>query len=162
MFEIARKDSHSVMNSKEKEKSEKPILFKIEDSNILSLLKKKTLRFEIKKKNEKKSSLKKSEPNSKEGRWTLEEHSNFVKAIAKYHTIWKKIEKEMISKIRTRKQIISYFQKFFKKLKKCKDNKLGIDFTSKFIINIKDMKKHIETVNSNYNIVDIFMHVSKD
>ena len=46
--------------------------------------------------------------------------------------------------------------------KKCKDDKLGIDFTLKFIVNIKDMKKHIKTVNGNYNIVDIFMHFSKD
>ena len=156
MFKITREESKSEKKSKEKE--EKPILFQIEDANVLNLLKKKTLRFKVKKK----SLLRKNDQKSKGGRWTLDEHINFLEAIDKYGTNWKKIEKGMSSKTRTRIQIISHFQKFFKKLKSCKDAKLGIDFTSKSIVNLEDMKKHIKTVNNTYKIVDIFLHFTKD
>ena len=143
-----------------KEKTEKKILFKIENSNDLNLLQKKTLRFETTKKNVKK--LKQNEQTSKEGRWTFEEHYHFLEAISKYGSNWKKIEEAMISKARTRLQIISHFQKFFKKLKTCKDTKLGIDFTSKSIVNLEDMIQHVKTVNTNYSVVDIFLYFSKD
>ncbi len=143
-----------------KAKVEKTVLFKIENSTDLNLLKKKTLRFETTKKNVKKT--KQNEQTSKEGRWTFEEHYHFLEAISKYGSNWKKIEEAMISKARTRLQIISHFQKFFKKLKTCKDTKLGIDFTSKSIVNLEDMIQHIKTVNANYNIVEIFLYFSKD
>ena len=143
-----------------KKKTEKTVLFKIENPNELNLLQKKTLRFETKKKYVKR--IKNNEQNSKEGRWTLEEHYHFLEAISKYGSNWKKIEEAMISKARTRLQIISHFQKFFKKLKTCKDSKLGIDFTSKSIVNLEDMVQHIKAVNSNYNVVDIFLYFSKD
>ena len=143
-----------------KAKIEKTALFKIENPNELNLLQKKTLRFETKKKYVKR--IKNNEQNSKEGRWTLEEHYHFLEAISKYGSNWKKIEEAMISKARTRLQIISHFQKFFKKLKTFKDSKLGIDFTSKSIVNLEDMVQHIKAVNSNYNVVDIFLYFSKD
>jgi SHAQKYF class myb-like DNA-binding protein len=143
-----------------KAKVEKTVLFKIENSTDLNLLKKKTLRFETTKKNVKK--IKQNEQNAKEGRWTFEEHYHFLEAISKYGSNWKKIEEAMITKARTRLQINSHFQKFFKKLKTCKDTKLGIDFTSKSIVNLEDMIKHIKTVNVNYNVVDIFLYFSKD
>ena len=130
-----------------KKKTEKTALFKIENPKELNLLQKKTLRFETKKKYVKR--IKSNEQNSKEGRWTFEEHYHFLEAISKYGSNWKKIEEAMISKARTRLQIISHFQKFFKKLKTCKDSKLGIDFTSKSIVNLEDMIKHIKTVNVN-------------
>ena len=143
-----------------KAKVEKTVLFKIENSTDLNLLKKKTLRFETTKKNVKK--IKQNEQNAKEGRWTFEEHYHFLEAISKYGSNWKKIEEAMITKARTRLQINSHFQKFFKKLKTCKDTKLGIDFTSKSIVNLEDMIQHIKTVNANYNIVEIFLYFSKD
>ena len=143
-----------------KAKVEKTVLFKIENSTDLNLLKKKTLRFETTKKNVKK--IKQNEQNAKEGRWTFEEHCHFLEAISKYGSNWKKIEEAMITKARTRLQINSHFQKFFKKLKTCKDTKLGIDFTSKSIVNLEDMIQHIKTVNANYNIVEIFLYFSKD
>ena len=160
MFEKNNETSLSETDSKEKVKPEKTILFKIKDSNDLNLLNKKTLRFEVKKKNAKR--LKQKEQNSKEGRWTFEEHIHFLEAISKYGTNWKKIEETMLSKSRTRTQIISHFQKFFKKLKTCKDTKLGIDFTSKLIVNLEDMVQHIKSVNNEYNVVDIFIKFSKD
>ena len=143
-----------------KAKVEKTVLFKIENSTDLNLLKKKTLRFETTKKNVKKT--KQNEQTSKEGRWTFEEHYHFLEAISKYGSNWKKIEEAMITKARTRLQMHSHFQKFFKKLKTCKDTKLGIDFTSKSIVNLEDMIQHIKTVNANYNIVEIFLYFSKD
>ena len=157
---LEKNNEISLSDIDSKEKAEKTALFKIENSNDLNLLQKKTLRFETTKKNGKKT--KKNEQPSKEGRWTFEEHYHFLEAISKYGSNWKKIEEEMISKARTRLQIISHFQKFFKKLKTCKDSKLGIDFTSKSIVNLEDMIQHIKTVNVNYNIVDIFLYFSKD
>ena len=44
------------------------------------------------------------------------------------------------------------------KMKKtCKNEKLGIDFTSNEIQGIKDMINHIRTINSNYDIAKIFL-----
>ena len=51
------------------------------------------------------------------------------------------------------KQISSHTQKFYIKLKKCKDIELEIDFTSEHIKNIKDMIHHIKSLNKDYNIM---------
>ena len=61
----------------------------------------------------------------------------FLQGISLYGNNWKKI-KTLIS-TRTAKQVRSHAQKFFIKMKFCKDEVLGIDFTLNDICNIKDM-----------------------
>ena len=93
------------------------------------------------------------------GRWSYEEHKRFVRSIVKYPNDWVKITKEV--KTRSDVQIRSHCQKFFKKLKKCKSDQLGIDFTSDTIHSIKDMIDHVNAVNNNYDIIKIFLHLPK-
>ena len=54
----------------------------------------------------------------------------------------------------------SHAQKFFYKMKGCKDECLGIDFTSNSIRNIRDMINQIINRNSNYNIINVFKYLS--
>ena len=93
------------------------------------------------------------------GRWSYEEHKRFVRSIVKYPNNWEKITKEV--KTRSDVQIRSHSQKFFKKLKKCRSDQLGIDFTSDTIHSIKDMIDHVNAVNNNYDIIKIFLHLPK-
>jgi len=95
----------------------------------------------------------------KEGRWTLEEHIKFIKAIDNFGINWKKIAK--IIPTRTANQIRSHSQKFFKKLKKCKDATLGIDFSSDNINNINDIINYIKSINKDYDIVKILLYLSE-
>ena len=76
-------------------------------------------------------------------------------------TIWDKLEevKTMIG-ARTSIQVRSHAQKFYYKMKTCKDGKLGIDLTSNSICNIRDMISQIKNNNSNYNINDIFKYLA--
>ena len=96
---------------------------------------------------------------SKSGRWTLEEHTQFLKALDKFGMKWKKFRK--IIKTRTPSQIRSHCQKFFKKLKNCKDEELGIDFTLDNIHNMKDVINHIKSVNENFDVVNILLYISE-
>ena len=50
---------------------------------------------------------------------------------------------------------------FFLKLKRVKDEQLGIDFTSDNIDNIKEMINHIKSVNSDYDIVKVLLYLSE-
>ena len=95
----------------------------------------------------------------KEGRWTLKEHIQFLQALNQFGLNWKKISDLIPS--RTLIQIRTHSQKFFIKLKKCKDKELGIDFTSENIYNINDMIEHIKSVNKDYNIVTVFLYLSE-
>ena len=95
----------------------------------------------------------------KEGRWTLKEHIQFLQALEKFGQNWKKISDFIPS--RTSTQIRSHSQKFFKRLKECKDIELGIDFTSRHINNVNDMIAHIKSVNKDYNIVNVFLYLSE-
>ena len=95
----------------------------------------------------------------KEGRWTLKEHIQFLQALDKFGISWKKISDLIPS--RTPNQIRSHSQKFYKKLKACKDTELGIDFTSRHINNVNDMITHIKSVNKDYNIVTVFLYLSE-
>ena len=61
------------------------------------------------------------------GRWTLKEHIQFLKAIDRFGIKWEKIKAFIPT--RTPEQIRSHAQKFYNKLKKYKDEELGIDFT---------------------------------
>ena len=97
--------------------------------------------------------------NEKKGRWTLKEHIQYLQALEKYGINWKKISDLIPS--RSSNQIRSHSQKFYKKLKKCKDVELGIDFTSKYINNVNDMITHIKSVNKDYNLVTVFLYLSE-
>ena len=95
----------------------------------------------------------------KEGSWTLKEHIQYLQGIEKFGVNWVKIFDLIPS--RTSKQIRSHSQKFYKRLKKCKDTELGIDLTSKNIKNVKDMIAHIKSVNKDFNIVTVFLYLSE-
>ena len=139
------------MNSSISEKSK--------DENSSKLLRKKRIFFYIEKdcENKKLSSEKYSEDNLSEGRWSYNEQIKFIEGLSKAGTNWKKIKEKINT--RTLPQIRSHAQKFFKRLKRCKSDKLGIDFTSNSIRSIKDMINHIKTVNNNYDISNVFIHL---
>ena len=96
---------------------------------------------------------------SKKGHWSLEEHKRFVEAIVKYGIQWEKVKYAV--KTRTDIQVRSHAQKFYKKLKKYKNEQLGIDFTSDTIHNINDMIAHVRSVNDDYDLVKIFLYFPK-
>ena len=138
---------------------------KIEKKNIFFIYHevKKKNRFKVEKESDeedqKKKRVKFVVSNLELGRWSYEEHKRFVRSIVKYPNNWEKITKEV--KTRSDVQIRSHSQKFFKKLKKCKSEQLGIDFTSDTIHSIKDMIDHVNSVNNNYDIIKIFLHLPK-
>ena len=138
---------------------------KIEKKNIFFIYHdvKKKNRFKVEKESDeedqKKKRVKFVVSNLELGRWSYEEHKRFVRSIVKYPNNWVKITKEV--KTRSDVQIRSHSQKFFKKLKKCKSEQLGIDFTSDTIHSIKDMIDHVNAVNNNYDIIKIFLHLPK-
>ena len=93
-----------------------------------------------------------------EGRWLIEEHEKFLEGIVLYGINWKKV-KTLIG-TRTSIQVRSHAQKFFYKMKTCKDENLGIDFTLNSIRNIRDMVNQIKNLNSNYNIINVFKYLT--
>jgi len=95
---------------------------------------------------------------SNEGRWSEEEHEKFLEGIVKYGKNWKKV-KTLIG-TRTITQVISHAQKFFSKMKVCKDEILGIDFTSNTVGNIRDMINQIKNNNFNFNIINVFKYLT--
>ena len=92
------------------------------------------------------------------GRWSLKEHIQFIQALDKYGVNWKIIRKMI--RTRTATQIRSHCQKFFIKLKKCKDEELGIDFTLDHINNMNDILAHIKSVNKNFDVVNVLLYMS--
>ena len=97
--------------------------------------------------------------NSISGRWTLKEHLQFLEGLDKYGIKWKKINQ--LIKTRTAAQIRSHAQKFFLRLKRVKDEQLGIDFTLNNIDNLNEMINHIKSVNSDYDIVKVLLYLSE-
>ena len=95
---------------------------------------------------------------SNTGKWALKEHIQFLQALEKYGVNWKIIRK--IIRTRTATQIRSHCQKFFIKLKNCKDEELGIDFTSDHIRSMKDVINHIKSVNKNFDVVNVLLYIS--
>ena len=95
-------------------------------------------------------------PNS--GKWTLKEHIQFLQALDQFGMKSEKFSK--IIKTRTATQIRTHCQKIFLKLKNCKDEELGIDFTLENIHNIKDIINHIKSVNKNFDVVNILLYIS--
>ena len=93
------------------------------------------------------------------GRWKFKEHMLFLEGLDKYGVNWKKICP--LIKTRTANQVRSHAQKFFLKLKQVKDEQLGIDFTSDNINNIKDMINNIKSINSDYDLIRVFLYLSE-
>ena len=96
----------------------------------------------------------------KDGRWTKDEKMKFFHGIALYGANWKKVKSLIVT--RTAIQVRSHAQKFFYKMKLCKDEQLGIDFTLTTIRSIKDMINQIRSINLNYSLVYIFNHLSEE
>lgn len=119
----------------------------------------KVLRFFVEKKTEKTVKKNSENPNANEGRWTKEEHIKFLEAIIKYGLNWKRVT-PMIN-TRTSNQIRSHAQKFFKKLKEYKDEKLGIDFTKKSIKNLKDLMNYIKSLDLSYDLIPLLLYIAK-
>ena len=131
------------------------------NENHLKLLGKKTIHFTVEKYpnyKKKPSTINLPEENLNEGRWSYIEQIKFIKALSKDGPNWKKIGETI--NFRTLSQIRSHAQKFFLRLKRCKNNELGIDFTSNSIKSFKDMINHIKLVNSNYDINNVFLYLS--
>ena len=99
----------------------------------------------------------KTEEKINEGRWNTKEQKKFIEALDKYSINWKKIGS--LIPTRTISQIRAHAQKFFNKLKKYKDENLGIDLTLDSIHNIKDAIDHIKSVNSENNIFEILSNI---
>ena len=94
---------------------------------------------------------------SNKGRWTKEEHEKFLRGIAMYGTKWKKIK--YLIKTRKLNQIRSHAQKFCLRMKSCKDETLGIDFTLDSIKSIKDMIDQIKSINNKCDIFSVFKNL---
>ena len=62
---------------------------------------------------------------------------------------------------KTHLQIRAHCQKYYNKLKKCKNTEYRIDFTSKNINNVNDMISQIKSVNKDYYIVKLFLYLEK-
>ena len=92
------------------------------------------------------------------GRWSNEEHDKFLNGLALYGIKWKKFRN--IINTRTLTQIRAHAQKFYLKMKLCKNENLGIDFTLNSIQNIKDMINQIKSNDNNYNVVNIFKYLN--
>ena len=84
-------------------------------------------------------------PNCNNGRWTEEEKNRFIQGIILYGINWKKVK--ILIPTRNAVQVRSHAQKFFNKLKLCKDENLGIDFTLDSVNNINDMINQIKSKN---------------
>jgi len=133
-----------------------PKKFRTKDSQI-KFITKKNFYFRIEDTNEcKKKSIDNIVAN--EGRWSKEEHGKFLEGIVLYGINWKKV-KTLIG-TRTSIQVRSHAQKFFYKMKTCKDETLGIDFTLNSICNIRDMISQIKNQNTNYNIINVFKYLT--
>ena len=107
--------------------------------------------------NQKKKPIKFVVSNFQLGHWSIEEHKRFIRGIVKYGKNWERVKNEV--QTRSDIQIRSHAQKFYKKLKKCKNEQLGIDFTLDTIHNFKDMIDHVNSVNNNYDMKKIFLYL---
>ena len=132
--------------------------YKEKENNSIQLLGKKTSIFKVE--DLSKYIIKNSSDNnsSNEGRWSKEEHNKFLEGLVIYGTNWKNFKGLIES--RTSVQIRSHAQKFFQKMKLCKNENLGIDFTLDSICNFKDMIEQIKSNNKNYNIVNVFKNLN--
>ena len=133
-------------------------IFLNESKKNVKFLTKKTPYFKIENFSNNHKKKKSGCKNFNDGRWTQDEKTKFLQGISLFGVNWKKV-RTLIS-TRTPIQVRSHAQKFFHRMKKCKDEQLGIDFTLKTICNIEDMIKQIKSVNTNYDIINIFKYLS--
>lgn len=75
------------------------------------------------------------------GKWTIEEHTNFILGVVQYGNDWKEIQKLIVT--RSCAQARSHSQKFFIKLKKMKDN-AGF---GKEICSVKNLHEHAKGID---------------
>ena len=154
------------MNDKKKDENfpllKKKIFFFKKCHNPKQFQEKKQIKFLCKKtqyfKVENFEDLNKNKGISNEGRWNEEEHEKFLDGIELFGPIWKKVK--TLIKTRTSVQVRSHAQKFFLKMKTCKDETLGIDFTLDSIKSIKDMIDQIKSVRTNYDLKTIFKYLN--
>ena len=92
------------------------------------------------------------------GRWSKSEHEQFLNGISEFGNDWRNVKS--LIKNRTPAQVRSHAQKFFKKIKDCKDEELGFDFTSNNNCTIKDMINKMKSLNNNTSIKNILIHLS--
>ena len=158
IFIVRNNNSNGIQNKNEEDKIftvKKHMMFR--QSNMIDS----QVKFITKKSfNERTEFKNKSSDNfiSNEGRWSEEEHEKFLEGIVIYGINWKKVK--TLIETRTNRQVRSHAQKFFYKMKLCKDEILGIDFTSNTVRNIRDMINQIKNNNSNYNVINVFKYLS--
>ena len=102
--------------------------------------------------------LKSKAINKNRGKWEEEEFNKFLEGIILHGTDWKKVQN--VVKSRTEGQIKSFFRSFYKKLKLIKDEYVGIDLTSDYISNIKDIISEIKNANKNYSVFKVLKYFS--
>ena len=148
------------MNKPEIKKIEFSILKTIEPEekeNKVKFICKKRQYIKVENKNKTKKKFFKKEFKN-EGRWSKEENNKFLEGIARYGINWEKFK--ILIKTRSTLQIRTHAQKFYIKMKSCKDDFLGIDFTLNSIHNIKDMVFQIKSINNNYDIINVFKYLN--
>ena len=107
---------------------------------------------------EMKLKLKNKAINKNRGKWKEEEFNKFLEGIILHGTDWKKIQN--LVKSRSEGQIRSFFRNFYRKLKLIKDEYVGIDLTSDYICNIKDIISEIKIANKNYSVFKVIKYFS--
>ena len=119
--------------------------------NPVRFLCKKTQYFKVEDKNEfikKKFSM---ENMFNKGIWTEEEHDKFLEGIIMFGKNWKKVK--TFIKTRSLIQVRSHAQKFYLKMKMCKDEIFGINFTLDSVKSITDMINQIKSLNYDIKII---------
>lgn len=101
---------------------------------------------------------KKISKTTNEGRWSIEEQNKFLEGLELYGMKWKRYKN--LIKSRTLDQIRAHAQKFFLKMKLCKNESLDIDFTLNSIKNLNDMINQIK--NKNYIIINMFQYLNNE
>ena len=93
-------------------------------------------------------------------RWNKMEKFKFLEGIYKFGCNWKVIKKKLIGS-RTTKQVRSHAQKFILKLRKFKDDSLGIDFTKDSDKNSHELIKNLKYIIENSSNKDILYILCK-
>ena len=156
-FTIAPHKRRVIKNISKKFKIPEKIIH-LERKRNIKFLTKKSLYFKIESRSHNQNK-KKENSDFNDGRWTKDEQTKFLKGISLYGNNWKKV-KSLIS-TRTTIQVRSHAQKFINKMNLCKDEGIGLDFTSTTIRSIKDMINQIKSINSNYTLEYIFNYLSE-
>ena len=93
-------------------------------------------------------------------KWNKMEKFKFLEGIYKFGCNWKVIKKKLIGS-RTTKQVSSHAQKFILKLRKFKDDSLGIDFTKDSDKNSHELIKKLKYIIKNSSNKDILYILCK-